>query len=58
MITTEKCREALKSDPTMDDMERVNCPREGHIGHSNCGWCILHDQPRFVCMCYPPSHDN
>lgn len=35
--------------PKDDDLERVNCPRAGEIGHSHCGWCLLDDKPRFIC---------
>lgn len=24
--------------PVEDDMERVNCPKQGEVGHWSCGW--------------------
>lgn len=37
--------------PKDDDLERVNCPIPGQIGHFSCGWCNKCDQPRFQCGC-------
>lgn len=38
--------------PTNDDLDRVNCEYAGEIGHLHCGWCNLHNCPRFECMCH------
>lgn len=38
-------------EPVDDDLERVNCPHTGAIGHWHCGWCPEHDEPRFECGC-------
>lgn len=40
--------------PENDDLDRVNCEQAGMPGHSQCGVCPEHDQPRFVCGC--PRH--
>ena len=37
--------------PEHDDLERVNCPLEGTIGHLHCGVCTIHHKPRFLCGC-------
>lgn len=42
--------------PEQDDLERVNCSNVGEPGHAACGWCNLHDGPRFQCGClYRPG---
>lgn len=38
-------------EPTQDDLERVNCLDAGKVGHSQCGWCHIHNSPRFECGC-------
>lgn len=38
--------------PKDDDLARVNCPNAGAPGHSHCGWCEIHDRPRFECVCH------
>lgn len=37
--------------PVDDDLERSNCPTPGSAGHYCCGWCGIHDKPRFECGC-------
>lgn len=37
--------------PENDDLDRVNCPTVGVLGHWACGWCVTHAQPEFRCMC-------
>ena len=37
--------------PIDDMLERVNCKRAGESGHRQCGWCSLHNKPRFECGC-------
>lgn len=41
--------------PQDDDLDRVNCELAGAIGHTMCGLCPTHAQPRFVCGCM--SHE-
>lgn len=44
--------ESITGDkPIQDDLERVNCPNAGEIGHSNCGWCFKCNTPAFSCTC-------
>lgn len=38
-------------EPQQDDLNRVNCEQEGEIGHGSCGWCHIHNAPRFQCVC-------
>ena len=33
-----------------DCQERATCPKAGQDMHQCCGWCMEHDQPRFLCM--------
>lgn len=47
--TAEDFTRAVGSAPIHDDMERVNCEREGRLGHQQCGWCDKCDRPRFTC---------
>ncbi len=35
--------------PVYDDLTRVNCAKVGEFGHWQCGWCDIHDRPRFQC---------
>lgn len=35
--------------PIQDDLERVNCPLAGKVGHWGCGVCEKHDLPMFLC---------
>lgn len=37
--------------PENDDLDRVNCDKHGLPGHYFCGWCEMHDKPRFECGC-------
>jgi len=36
---------------SQDDLDRVNCPHAGEIGHKNCGWCWECGTPAFLCTC-------
>ena len=38
-------------EPINDDLDRVNCPLTGEIGHSSCGWCEVCNSPKFECVC-------
>lgn len=49
-ITAEMFIEATGAPPTHDDLARCNC-HSREKGHSQCGWCIQHWKPRFVCGC-------
>jgi hypothetical protein len=40
-------------EPVRDDLDRVNCPTTGVVGHMMCGWCLVHYGPRFQCGCVP-----
>jgi hypothetical protein len=51
MITFEQFKVAVGTDPIQDDLERSNCDKAGHPGHSCCGWCITHNKPRYMCGC-------
>lgn len=48
-MTSIEFAAAVGSEPTHDDMERVNCRVAGTIGHSHCGWCWKCNKPRFIC---------
>ena len=39
------------ADYDCDCTERIHCDKAGQVGHWHCGWCPLHDQPMFRCMC-------
>jgi len=52
MIKTEQdFIDAVGSEPERDDLERASCVEAGKAGHHQCGWCLRHDEPRFVCGC-------
>jgi len=38
VITADQFRQATGRDPEQDDLERVNCPNAGEVGHWGCGW--------------------
>lgn len=41
-------------EPRNDDLDRVNCPFAGSMGHHYCGVCH-HRIPRFLCVeCFEP----
>ncbi len=48
-ITAAGFEAATGQPPTEDDLERVNCGREGQFGHRVCGWCDEHGLPIFQC---------
>lgn len=43
--------DAIGRDPQPWEMDRINCPKAGTIGHYACGWCTFHRQPILVCGC-------
>jgi len=47
MITALYFKLATGRDDTEDDLERVNCPNAGEIGHHNCGWNYKYNCPAF-----------
>lgn len=48
--TEEKFLKVTGDSPTQDDLERVNCPLAGKIGHRACGVCEKHNKPIFICQ--------
>lgn len=48
-VTEEQFTMATGSAPERDDMERVNCSDAGKPGHHFCGWCPVHNKPRWLC---------
>lgn len=42
---------ALGRFPENWELDRVNCPQAGSIGHYSCGWCPFHIQPTLMCGC-------
>jgi hypothetical protein len=50
-MTKEEFKEKVGHEPENDDLERVNCLKAGKVGHHFCGWCSIHDLPRFLCGC-------
>jgi hypothetical protein len=51
MKTAEQFKAATGRDPINDDLERANCNLAGSLGHHYCGWCEVHNKPRFLCHC-------
>lgn len=50
-LTAEEFETRFGIKPKNDDLERVNCPRVGELGHWMCGICSIHHGPRFACGC-------
>lgn len=48
-MDTETFEKKVGHPPIMDDLERVNCPDAGKVGHYFCGWCEQCDKPRWHC---------
>ena len=46
-----KC-EYCGSITACDCIERVYCKKQGEPGHCYCGFCFIHNQPRFICGCF------
>jgi len=51
MYTKEEFLKDVGRQPTNDDIERCNCDNEGDLGHWQCGICVIHNKPRFICGC-------
>lgn len=49
-MTAQEFQEATGHEPMDDDLERVNCPDAGRIGHVTCGWCAKHQRPVAWCL--------
>ena len=41
---------ALRQLPVNDDLDRALCRQAGSFGHRMCGWCKVHDRPKFACL--------
>ncbi len=50
-MTAEEFERRTGQAPRQDDLARVNCELAGEVGHWQCGWCAVHDGPRFACAC-------
>lgn len=52
----ERNREAHSDGPAhaSDDLERIRCPNAGQPLHWGCGWCSVHNRPKFECLCKAP----
>jgi hypothetical protein len=42
-------KQATNRSPIEDDLERCNCPFAGKSGHLQCGVCVMHNKPIFMC---------
>jgi hypothetical protein len=49
-ITEDMFIEAVGRRPRQDDMSRANCVDAGKMGHHFCGWCEIHNKPRWHCI--------
>lgn len=47
-MTEEEFIKIVGKEPYQDDLERVNCPEAGKLGHTCCGIC-KHGKPKFLC---------
>lgn len=51
VYTAEEFEALTEREPEGDDLYRLNCPDAGLPGHLQCGACIVHQMPRFMCGC-------
>ena len=51
IFTEKEFIEMVGSAPEQDDLERLNCPDAGKIGHSSCGYCVTNNRPKFMGHC-------
>ncbi|MFA4971168.1 MAG: hypothetical protein WC683_01050 [bacterium] len=56
--TQEEFKSMVGRDPLGDDLERLNCPDAGLRGHLQCGYCPIHQKPRWTCGCIAPLGMN
>ncbi len=49
--TAEEAEVLLRGPPIHDDLERINCQKDGHDFHGQCGMCLIHAAPRMCCGC-------
>lgn len=47
-MTREQYVERTGHEPHHDDLDRVNCPHAGAIGHLCCGWNDRMNRPQFM----------
>jgi hypothetical protein len=50
-MTAEQFKILFGREPELDDLDRVNCPDAGKLGHSQCGICGTCNKPKFECFC-------
>jgi hypothetical protein len=50
-MTESEFEQAFGAPPRKDDLHRVNCTEVGKFGHYQCGICLSHQSPRFLCGC-------
>lgn len=46
--TAEQFEAATGFPPQHDDLDRVNCPYAGSMGHFCCGWNTYRNKPQFM----------
>jgi hypothetical protein len=54
IYTAEEFETMTERAPEHDDLDRLNCPDAGLVGHLLCGDCVVHQLPRFMCGCLAP----
>ncbi len=54
VYTAEEFEAMTERAPKHDDLDRLNCPDAGLVGHLLCGGCIIHSMPRHMCGCLAP----
>lgn len=53
-MTADQFLRVMGRPAELDDLERVNCPLAGRIGHLGCGWCKFCHTAKFQCKCARP----
>jgi hypothetical protein len=54
VYTAEEFEAMVGRPPQLDDLDRMNCPNAGMVGHLMDGVCPVHEGPRFMCGCMAP----
>ena len=54
VYTAEELEELTGYPPREGELDGLNCPDAGLIGHLMCGCCVIHQKPRSVCGCPAP----
>ena len=58
MMDAKEFERKVGREPALWELEQINCKLAGLIDHPLCGWCKVHDMPRFQCGCHVEVWDG